>query len=166
VVFNTIPVDCLFSLAKVLTAVFYGFDYDGLDGLKPGLEIQVSDDAFVSSFEVKHVHGDRLFNHVIYTKHLFAAHVPWAEDGGKRRQFPQCFQDGIVGRPLARRVLTGNLTSSGAPGPYLLFHTRVKEAGHEISPHHGSSIKGKLSMPKRAAGNSAGILVRLVSQSA
>lgn len=94
--FNTAPVDWVLALVPHLPALSYCFKYDVLYGRIPGLEIQVSDDAFVSRFEIKHAHGDRLFNHVIYTKHLLATHVPWTEDGGERRLGPQGGQYGIV----------------------------------------------------------------------
>jgi hypothetical protein len=57
-----------------------------------------------------------LFNHVLYSKHLLATHVPWAKDSGERWQFPQGSQYGIVRRPFPWRILTGDL-SANAPGP-------------------------------------------------
>ena len=80
------PVHLGLPLIKHLPTRSHFFDDDVLYILIPGLEIQMSHNAFILGLEVKHTHGDGLFNHVIDPKHLLATHVPWTEDGRERRQ--------------------------------------------------------------------------------
>ena len=112
---NPLPLTVLLPLGVVLPALFYGFQYDALDRRIPRLEIQVGNDAFVFCLEIEHVHGNGLFDHVLDTKHILAAHVTRAEDALRMLAETGC--DGV----MIGRAAIGN--------PFLFVEIRDKIAG-------------------------------------